>query len=74
MRSSCFDMDLIREFDIFFLEIDSVFRLQSCRNIMFIESSEDFIALSLEGELDRLPVELFLYIEGLEESHASLIG
>ena len=74
MRSSCFDMGLIREFDIFFLEIDSVFRLQSGRDIMFIEPSEDFIALSLEGELDRLSIELLLDIECLEESHASLIG
>lgn len=48
MRSSSFDMRFIWELDIFFLEIDTKFLLDTSSNLMFTESSEDFVSFALE--------------------------
>lgn len=74
MRASSFYMRAVREFYIFFLEIDAIFCLQTSSDLMFIQSTEDLISLSFEGEFECLTFELFLDIECLEESHACLIG
>lgn len=74
MRASSFYMRAVREFYIFFLEIDAIFCLQTSSDLVFIESTEDLISLAFEGEFECLTFELFLDIECLEESHACLIG
>ncbi len=74
MRASSFYMRAVREFYIFFLEIDSIFCIDPSADLMFIETTEDFISFAFEGEFECLTFELFLDIESLEESHACLIS
>ncbi len=67
--SSChLDVGLIWEVDIFFLEIDPELLLDPSTHIVFIESTEDLGSFALEGELERLPIELFLDVEGFHEA------
>lgn len=73
MRTCSFDVCLIWEFDILFFEIDTVFLMDTGRDIVFIESAENFVSLSFQSELDLLTIELLLYVECLLETHASLV-
>ena len=73
VSSSSFDVDVIREFDISFLEFDIEFLRDSRTNCMFIESSEYFFTDSLEREFEYLSFELLLDFECLFESHSCLI-
>ena len=70
---SRFDVDAIRELDIFFLESDIELIGDLGSYTMLIESSEDFFSLSFQGELDFLSVELLLYLKCLLETLSRLI-
>lgn len=73
--SSChLDVGLIREMDILFFEIDSEFLLDPSAHIVLIESAKDLGSFALEGELERLTIELFLDVEGFHEAQTSLIS
>ena len=65
VTTSRLDMDSVWELDILFLESDIVFLTHSSADSMLVESSEDLFSLSLEGELEFLSIELFLYFECL---------
>ncbi len=73
--SSChLDMRFVREVDIFFLEIDSELLFDPSAHIVLIEPAEYLGSFSFEGELERLPIELFLDVESFHEAQTSLIG
>lgn len=68
--SSCgFYMRFIRESDVFFLESDCEFFLDTLDDLMFPEPAEYFFSFSFEGEGELLGIECFLYFEGFFESH-----
>ncbi len=67
--SSChLDVGLVRKVDIFFLEIDPELLFDPSTDIVLIESAKDLGSFALEGELERLPIELFLDVEGFHEA------
>jgi hypothetical protein len=73
VATSGLDMDSIWELDIFFLEFDIIFFIHSCPDSMLIESAEYFFSLSLQGEVELLSIELFLYFKCLFESLSRLV-
>ena len=73
VTTSGLDMDSVWELDILFFESDIVFIIHSSSDGMLIETSEDFFSFSLEGEVDLLSIELFLYFECLLQSLSRLV-
>lgn len=73
MCTCCFDMSLIWELYILFLESNSEFFIDLCSDSMLIEATEYFSILSLEDEWDTFSIELFLNLKSLHETHMRLI-
>ena len=73
MGTSSFDVCLVREFDIFFFEGDSIFLIDTTSDLMFIEPTEDLGSFSFQGKFERLTIELFLDVKCLCEAQSRLI-
>ena len=52
MGTSSFDMCLVREFDIFLLEADTIFLIDPRADLMLTESTEDLGSLAFEREFE----------------------
>lgn len=73
VRSRSFDVSLVWEFDIVFLEIDTPFLVDTSPDFMLRESTEELPIFSFYTEFERLTVEHFLYLKSLLETFTHFI-